>query len=266
MKHFDLAFALLVSLALHAGLFILGGPYEEAQVVFEPGVSAVTLNIMPSVASRAATPEPPRPPAWAEPPPERPQPSVPEPEPIIQPEPEVVPPPEPPSEPTVEEPVEESVEEAPAEAPPKPVPATTAAEEPAPEPAPQESVPEAPREAVKKAPAEAASVDSVDANADLRPQGVTVQASAVDLRQLEYPFYSRRHGEEGTVVVEVEILASGRPGRIEVVASSGYRRLDRAAVRALREAEYRPARRAGVAVTTTKKFAFTFRLEGSEIR
>ena len=66
------------------------------------------------------------------------------------------------------------------------------------------------------------------------------------------------------MVVEVEVLAAGKPGRIEVVTSSGHEHLDQAAVSALKSATYLPARRAGVAITTTKRFAFTFRLEGSD--
>ncbi len=104
MRHPDLALAVFLSLALHATLFLVFGSYEEAQVRFEPGVSAVTLNIMPSVASRAAAP-PPEPPA--PPPPVVETPRPPEPEPVVQPptppptpEPEPIPiPPVPPPEP-----------------------------------------------------------------------------------------------------------------------------------------------------------------------
>jgi len=255
MRRFDLALAVFISLALHAALFLVFGSYEEAQVRFEPGVSAVTLNIMPSVATRASTPEPQPPP----PPPvvEAPKPP-PEPQPVVQP-PEPPPAPEPIPLPPLPPEAPPPVAQQPAPAQPQP------GAPPAPAPKPAAVAPAAPP--AKQAPTvstEPAAVDSADANADLRPHGVSAPASALNLTQPEYPFYSRRHGEEGTVVVEVEIQSSDRAGRIEVVHSSGHSRLDRAAVDALKKAHYKAARRAGVPVTTTKRFSFTFRLEGTE--
>jgi protein TonB len=263
MRRLDLGLAVFLSLALHAALFLVFAPYEGAKVIFEPGVSAVTLDIMPSVASRAAlrrgsgpavvpVQPPPKPPVVEPPkPPPAPQPVV-EPAPV---------PPEPKAQP---EPVAVPT---PAAEPTPPTPSPIAAQ---PAPAPQQapSLPSAaapaPVEDATPGPEEAAAVNSVDANADTSRHGVTAPASAVGLTQPVYPLYSRRHGEEGTVVMEVEILATDEHGRIEVVQSSGYSRLDRAAVDALNEAKYVAARRAGVPITTTKRFAFTFRLEGSE--
>ena len=61
-----------------------------------------------------------------------------------------------------------------------------------------------------------------------------------DLIRPEYPVLSRRRGEEGTVRVRVWILEEGSVGEIEVAGSSGYRRLDRAAFTAVRDATSRP--------------------------
>jgi|HigsolmetaAR203D_1030402.scaffolds.fasta_scaffold00209_4 protein TonB len=47
----------------------------------------------------------------------------------------------------------------------------------------------------------------------------------------EYPAASRRAGEEGTVVLELYILPNGRVGEARVQKSSGFPRLDEAAVR-----------------------------------
>ncbi|MFO7306883.1 MAG: energy transducer TonB [Gammaproteobacteria bacterium] len=47
----------------------------------------------------------------------------------------------------------------------------------------------------------------------------------------EYPAASRRAGEEGTVVLELYILPNGRVGEARVRQSSGYPRLDEAAIR-----------------------------------
>ena len=45
-----------------------------------------------------------------------------------------------------------------------------------------------------------------------------------------YPMESQAAGEEGTVVLRITVNASGRPIDVRVVASSGFSRLDRAAV------------------------------------
>jgi len=45
-----------------------------------------------------------------------------------------------------------------------------------------------------------------------------------------YPSKSQSAGEEGTVVLRITVNASGRPIDVRVVASSGFSRLDRAAV------------------------------------
>ncbi len=61
-----------------------------------------------------------------------------------------------------------------------------------------------------------------------------------DLVRPEYPRLSRRRGEEGTVRVRVSIGEEGVVDEIEVAGSSGHRRLDRAAYRAVRDAATRP--------------------------
>lgn len=58
--------------------------------------------------------------------------------------------------------------------------------------------------------------------------------------QVEYPALSRRLGEQGRVLVRVLINRDGRAERVEVQSSSGSRRLDDAAIKAAREALYRP--------------------------
>ena len=51
------------------------------------------------------------------------------------------------------------------------------------------------------------------------------------LSQPEYPPSSRRAGEAGTVILEVLVLENGRVGDARVKQSSGFPRLDEAAVR-----------------------------------
>lgn len=58
-----------------------------------------------------------------------------------------------------------------------------------------------------------------------------------------YPALSRRLKEHGRVVVDVYILADGSVGETRLKTSSGYRRLDDAALQAVRRWKYIPARR-----------------------
>jgi protein TonB len=58
-----------------------------------------------------------------------------------------------------------------------------------------------------------------------------------------YPVMSRRLGEQGRVVLNVRVLADGMPGKVEVRTSSGFPRLDQAALEAVGRWRFVPARR-----------------------
>ena len=62
-----------------------------------------------------------------------------------------------------------------------------------------------------------------------------------------YPRMSRRMGEQGTVLVRVFINAEGRADKAEIRTSSGYPRLDEAALETVQRWRYVPGKRAGVA-------------------
>ena len=72
---------------------------------------------------------------------------------------------------------------------------------------------------------------------------------------------ARRERLAGRVTVKVAVTADGRVESAEVVGSSGHRELDEAAVRALRRARYKPARRGTAPVPGTKIVAISFRLD-----
>jgi TonB family protein len=76
----------------------------------------------------------------------------------------------------------------------------------------------------------------------------------------EYPWLSRKHREEGVVLLEVEVLPSGRPGRITVVEDPGHRRLVDAALDAVRREQFTPATTAGRRVTGTLRIPYRFHL------
>ena len=60
-----------------------------------------------------------------------------------------------------------------------------------------------------------------------------------------YPRASRRLGEQGTVIVRVFISTQGAPEKAEVRTSSGFPRLDQAALDAVQRWRFVPGRRSG---------------------
>jgi periplasmic protein TonB len=58
----------------------------------------------------------------------------------------------------------------------------------------------------------------------------------------QYPEKARRDGVEGTVGIKVEIMTNGLAGRVWVESSSGSELLDQAALQAVREFRFVPAR------------------------
>lgn len=100
------------------------------------------------------------------------------------------------------------------------------------------------------------------------PQGTGSRKSVLEMpatidlsSKPNYPRYSRLHNEEGTAVLSVEILFNGELGNVELVQSSGYRRLDEAAVKGIQKAKLIPAVKDGKKVTSVKRIAIKFDLE-----
>jgi protein TonB len=81
------------------------------------------------------------------------------------------------------------------------------------------------------------------------------------LTQPEYPPSSRRAGEVGTVVLEVYVLETGRAGDVRVKTSSGFPKLDEAAVREVKRSwRLTPGTENGKPVPMWGQFAVTFKL------
>jgi protein TonB len=77
-----------------------------------------------------------------------------------------------------------------------------------------------------------------------------------------YPPASKRAGEEGTVVLRLYVLESGRIGEAKVAKSSGFPRLDEAAVKeAERNWRFVPGKEDGKPVAMWHDVAMTFRLK-----
>lgn len=208
---------LFVSL-IHAGLIAavwIQAPAAKLSSLAAPTVEGV-LIAMPEpeeVPSSPVVETPPPPP----PPPKKPEaPKKPIPKPVVQPKPQPVKPP----------PVETKV------APPENA-MTPPTPPPAPAPAPTQvpaSVPVTPE-----------------------PQQEPVQEPQVDASRMKslapkYPRLSRRLREQGTVLLEMLVLPDGSVAELRVKTSSGFERLDQAALDAVKSWRFFPARRGGEAI------------------
>jgi protein TonB len=138
--------------------------------------------------------------------------------------------------------------------PPKPVPKPVPKPKPKPVPPPEKAISQpAPAPVAAPAPAPAAAVP-----AEVKPQkndslAAPVTPPRVDASRLKnpapaYPSASRRRGEEGTVLLELLVLADGSVTDVRVKKSSGHPRLDQSAMNAVKRWRYTPATRGGVAI------------------
>lgn len=73
-----------------------------------------------------------------------------------------------------------------------------------------------------------------------------------------YPYLSRVNSEEGKVILQVHVSRTGDVSKIEIQQSSGYRRLDRAAQKAVGRWKFKPAQIAGLATASTVQVPITF--------
>ena len=94
----------------------------------------------------------------------------------------------------------------------------------------------------------------------IEEKGVTSEAQTFKAASPVYPRISQRRGEEGTVTLSIEVLANGQTGNISVTQSSGYRRLDEAALKAAHKTTYTPAKQFGRAIDSMIELPFEFRL------
>jgi len=78
-----------------------------------------------------------------------------------------------------------------------------------------------------------------------------------------YPPASRRAGEEGTGIFRVLVDQSGRPLDVQVLRSSGFPRLDEAAVAAIRKWRFQAAVNNGQAVQSWTRVQVQFKLENA---
>lgn len=98
------------------------------------------------------------------------------------------------------------------------------------------------------------------------PEPLPVVAARFDADYLHnpkpiYPAIARRLGEEGAVLLRVQVSPEGTPLAVELRKSSGYPRLDDAALEAVRRWRFVPARQGGEAVESRVAVPIVFKLE-----
>lgn len=81
------------------------------------------------------------------------------------------------------------------------------------------------------------------------------------LPDITYPAVSRRLGEAGLVIVAVLVDVDGLPSEVQIVQSSGYERLDRAALDGVRRARFEPYLRQGRPSAGWVRIPIPFELE-----
>ena len=84
-----------------------------------------------------------------------------------------------------------------------------------------------------------------------------------ELRQpsVQYPPISYDNAEEGTVTLLLAVQPDGSISDIRIARSSGYQRLDAAAVRSLRQAKFQPATCHGKPIAVRIHQSFTFKID-----
>ncbi len=107
------------------------------------------------------------------------------------------------------------------------------------------------------------SVPSADATARERATPVLPDRDALPLNRPApaYPAAAQRGGEQGTVLLQVEVGADGRPDEVSLARGSGSRDLDRAALEAVRGWTFEPAIRDGEPVASSVQVPVEFRLQ-----
>ena len=265
MKRADFLVPFLISVVIHLALLLPAARTTPATVLFDKGASAVALNIVPSIAARPSEADaPPDQTPDEEPyaPNEEPSPDSAVPDPVAEPHvkevKELVPTPAEnlsPRNPLMRTEDQPEASAAVASEQPRPTVTPSPTRGPAEE---KQSIMTRPSMGGAQSPAAAKSDES---EGDFGEKGVTTPAQIAGLTKPNYPSYSRRHGEEGTAIISVEILPNGKRGSIRLVNSSGYARLDEAAISAVQRATFIPAKADGEAVSSSKRLVFTFKLK-----
>ena len=92
------------------------------------------------------------------------------------------------------------------------------------------------------------------------------QAAYLNNPKPSYPMVARRRGYEGIVLLNVMVNIRGRPDAVSVKRGSGHHVLDRAALRAVRQWHFIPAKRAGEPVNASVEVPIQFTLSNGKTK
>lgn len=124
-----------------------------------------------------------------------------------------------------------------------------------------EEVPELQFDEIVAPPTEVAAPPSENAIAAAPMEsGAAQQLRTTNRVEPVYPATSRRMGEEGTVRLRVLVDEKGRPRDVDVMNSSGYPRLDSAAIDAVKRWKFVAATDGSRPVTAYTQVSITFKL------
>lgn len=112
------------------------------------------------------------------------------------------------------------------------------------------STSETPQPRSEERPEQAGSLDTKGVDAE--PAG--------DIKPV-YPRRSRLRGEEGSVTIRIQLSAAGTVVQAAIEKTSGFSRLDNAALKAVQDAEFSPAIKDGLPVADVLFQTFTFKLD-----
>lgn len=87
-------------------------------------------------------------------------------------------------------------------------------------------------------------------------------AAYLDNPAPDYPSVSRRLGEQGKVLLRVQVAADGTADSVVLQTSSGSTRLDQSALAAVKKWRFVPAKRGGQAVSASVVVPVSFSIEG----
>lgn len=96
------------------------------------------------------------------------------------------------------------------------------------------------------------------------PESVTTpdyRAAYLDNPRPEYPLAARRMGLEGRVLLRVEVLENGTCNRLIITESSGHDMLDQAALKAVKNWRFLPAKKGGEAIVAWVEIPIVYRLD-----
>lgn len=91
-------------------------------------------------------------------------------------------------------------------------------------------------------------------------QPPSAQAQGLQNRAPKYPQLSRKKKEQGTVLLKLLVKADGTVGTISVLKSSGFSRLDQAALQAVKHWRFVPAKQQGQSIDFWYEMPMTFAL------